>query len=222
MNRDYLSLASKIRSCHQCPFRDQNIEPLVPAYATPPVPVMFIGENPSWGEGQDVPFAERTISGKALNKYYLEPLGLSRSEVWITDLFKCRYPKHVYKAKSKNKAIIQEVTETCAKLWLVEEIKLCQPKVVVSLSDSQVYQHLRRVFNLATSAKFDMAVGKLHEVLFNGINVNLFPMIHPDVSRFEGDGDNRKLNVRRKWAPIHAVEHIPDLKVVFRNISGLT
>jgi uracil-DNA glycosylase len=49
---------------------------------------MFVGENPSWADHQQTPFSETTISGRALRRYYLEPLGLRESDVWITDLFK--------------------------------------------------------------------------------------------------------------------------------------
>jgi hypothetical protein len=36
-------------------------------------------------------------------------------------------------------------------------------------------------------------------------------MIHPDISRPEGDRDNWKLNARKKWAVKHAQEHIQAL-----------
>ena len=35
------------------------------------------------------------------DKHYIKPLGLNRNQVWITDLFKCRYPKEVYREKQK-------------------------------------------------------------------------------------------------------------------------
>jgi uracil-DNA glycosylase family 4 len=212
MNPEYEKLVIGIRSCNACSFRDAAIEPLAPSWVQPPVPILFVGENPSWAEDQDVPFAESTISGQALEQNYLQPLGLSREQVWITDLFKCRYPKAVYSAKSKNEKLIQSVAATCACQWLLWEISLANPKVVITLSDKQVYQRMRRAFDLPTPAKFVKAAGRAHAISLDGMQVTLFPMVHPDISRPLGEGDNRKPAARSKWAPIHQHEHIPALK----------
>lgn len=117
MKPEYEVIARNIRQCSECSFRDLIIEPLFPALPSTPVSIMFIGENPSWAEKQDIPFAETTTSGQALNKYYLHPLGLSRSDVWITDLFKCRYPKRIYRAKAQHeRTTIQSVVTKCSHL----------------------------------------------------------------------------------------------------------
>ncbi|MCX6245299.1 MAG: hypothetical protein NTU98_11415 [Bacteroidetes bacterium] len=167
-------------------------------------------------EDQKEPFSPNTISGKALDKYYLKPLGLTRDDVWITDIIKCRYPKEepldIYHNKVKFNKEIQETAEKCCELWLVEEIKQAKPKVIVTLSDKEVYQRLRRVYKLKTPVKIEDAVGKSHNVTVAGHSTILFPMIHPDISRPEGDGDNRKLKARRKWSVFHEKEYIPNLK----------
>ncbi|MBL7184029.1 MAG: hypothetical protein ISS50_06230 [Anaerolineae bacterium] len=214
MKSEYELLAYGIHQCSECrSFRDTKIEPLAPALALPiPVPIMFVGENPSWAEGQDIPFAESTPSGQALEKYYLMPLGLSRNQVWITDLFKCRYPKRIYRAKPQHDKTIQAVAKTCSHLWLIQEIALAQPKIVVTLADKEVYQRLRRAFDLPTPKKFADAVGRPHAVTLGGVTVTLFPMIHPDVSRPLDNGDKRKSATRKKWAIIHQQEHIAALK----------
>lgn len=98
---------------------------------------------------------------------------------------------------------IQSAAETFARLWLVYEISLANPMVVVTLSDKQVYQRSRRAFGLRTPTIFTKAVWNPHMVSMTGIEVTLFPMIHPGISRSLGDGDNRKLNARRKWSGIH-------------------
>ncbi len=212
MQSEYESLAHNIRLCSECSFHNSNIDPLPPAQSRAPVSVMFIGENPSWAEGQDVPFAESTRSGQALEKYYLKPLGLSRNHVWITDLFKCRYPKPIYKAKAEHSKIIQAVANSCSHLWLLQEIALAQPKIVVTLSDKEVYQRFRRAFDLPTPKKFSDAVGKPHAVTLANLIIMLFPMIHPDVSRPMGDSDKQKTMTRKKWSIIHQQVHIVALK----------
>jgi uracil-DNA glycosylase family 4 len=87
MNSELISLRLTIQECTACSFWNPAITPLAPSLVESPISVMFIGENPSWAEEQTEPFASNTISGGALEKYYLMPLGLTRSQVWITDLF---------------------------------------------------------------------------------------------------------------------------------------
>jgi uracil-DNA glycosylase family 4 len=211
MNQSKHILVEKIQQCSSCSFRNPSIKPLPPDSEFEEVKIMFIGENPSWEEKQEVPFSPNTISGKALDKHYIKPLGLTRKQVWITDLFKCRYPKDIYKEKQKNDSLIQDVAETCSNLWLIQEIKIAKPKVIVTLSDKQVFQRLRKIFNLPIPSKFYDVGGKPHEITIDGFKTILFPMIHPDISRPLGDGDNRKKNSREKWAPLHHQKHIPVL-----------
>ena len=209
---NWKTIAASIGECNSCVFRHSSITPLAPRQVPVPVRVMFIGENPSWAESQPEPFAQGTISGDALDAHYLRPLGLDRRQVWITDLMKCRYPKDIYRAKGTYDTQIQEAASTCSILWLVKEIELARPKVLVTLSNTQVYQRFRGIFRLRVSHSFEDAVGKAHAIELGGYRTILFPMVHPDVSRPEGDGDNRKLNVRMKWAPLHRDNHTAMLK----------
>ncbi len=218
MEIEYANLATQIMNCNACSFRDPEIKPLTAAYVEPPVAIMFIGENPSWEVEQEVPFDVRTVSGRSLDINYLEPLGLTRDQVWITDLFKCRYPKDVYHTKQREEARIQgEVVANCMQ-WLVQEISFVRPKVVVSLSDRQVYRRLRNAFSLATPARFARAAGKPHNVEFGEVPVVLFPMVHPDVARPLDQGDARKPGPREKWAPIHRRNHLPALAIFIENL----
>lgn len=219
MNIELFSLCSSIHECTACSFRIPEITPLAPSLVNVPVIVMFIGENPSWAEEQTEPFSSNTISGDALEKFYLKPLELKRSQVWITDLFKCRYPKEIYRAKSQFEHQIQANAETCASKWLVAEIMLAQPKIIVTLSDRQVYQRLRTAFSLSTPKSFEKAVGKSHRVSLGQLESQLFPMVHPDISRPIGEGDGRKENARQKWAPLHSNIHIPALKSLVESIT---
>ncbi len=218
MKTEFEILSQSIRQCSECQFRNSEIEPLAPAPVTIPVLIMFVGENPSWAEGQSIPFAASTPSGQALDKHYLQPLSLIREEVWITDLFKCRYPKGIYRAKLQHDKAIQKVAETCARLWLLREIMLVHPKVIVTLSDKQVYQRLRRAFDLHVPQDFSKAVGQPHAITLAETSTILFPMVHPDISRPLGDGDTRKSPARKKWALVHRQEHIPALKGLLKAI----
>ncbi|HAL62442.1 MAG TPA: hypothetical protein DCP08_08565 [Chloroflexi bacterium] len=212
----------EIFSCRKCSFRDDAYPPLPPVSAPVPVKLLLIGENPSWAEEQQTPFDPRTISGQALDRNYLEPLGLERVEVWITDLFKCRYPKEIYLKKGKYARKIQAVADTCARQWLIKELCYATPKVVATLSDREVYQRLQRIFNPRTPSRFQEAVGQPWSVKLGEVATLLFPMIHPDISRPPGEGDNRKITARQKWAPRHHEEHIPALRRLVESPGGIT
>ncbi len=217
MQSEYELLAQSIRQCSACSFRDPEIKPLAPALPSPiPAKIMFVGENPSWADEQDVPFADSTPSGQALEKNYLKPLGLSRHQVWITDLFKCRYPKEIYRVKGQNDSITQEVARTCSRLWLIREIEIAKSEIVVTLAKDEVYQRLRRAFDLPVPKSFDDAVGKPHRITLGGFALTLFPMIHPDISTPLADGDKWKSIARQKWVSLHQQEHIPALKEVLQ------
>jgi uracil-DNA glycosylase family 4 len=212
------SLTDSIRRCRACAFSDPAYPPIPPQDISLPVPVMFIGESPSWAEDQDMPFAASTTSGQALENHYLAPLGLPRENVWITNLLKCRHPHEMYAHKAKYTADIRAAAEVCTQHWLLKELALVQPRVVVTLSDYLVYQRIRRLFDLALSPAFEDALGQAHSVTLGGREVLLFPMIHPDISRPEGDGDSRKLHSRRRWAPLHHAQHLPALKTVLAEV----
>lgn len=219
MATSYAQLADRIRGCTACFFRDAGIEPLPAVHAHPPVSIMFVGENPSWQAGQAAPFDPRTISGQSLDTHYLKALSLSRDDVWVTDLFKCRYPKAIYRSKTKNETRVRrEVVQTCAQ-WLLAEIAYAQPKVLVTLSNTQVYQRIRHSFSLPIPASFAAAAGKSHVINLNGQRLTLFPMVHPDIARPPNEGDRRKLPAREKWADRHAREHIPALVALMRSKS---
>lgn len=142
-------------------------------------------------------------------RYRNDPVGFCQEVLGV----KSRYPKHVYRNKTANDALIQQVAVTCAQLWLVRELAIA-PRIVVTLSDKEVYQRLRTAFEWKTPRLFSDAVGRPHTVQIGERPVNIFPMIHPDISRPIGDGDNRKQKVRAKWAPLHHKYHIPELRAL--------
>ena len=90
----------------------------------PNADLMFIGEGPGQHEDlQGVPFVGR--SGQLLSTL-LERVGLSRPEVYIANVVKCRPPG--------NRDPRQDEIDAC-KGYLVEQIKLIDPAVVVTLGN---------------------------------------------------------------------------------------
>lgn len=205
-------LITKLEACTACEFHNPEFKPLAPAGSSSLARIMFLGENPSWASNQATAFAPTTISGRALRENYLKPLGVSESQAWITDLFKCRYPKDVYLDKSGNESLIQRIACECAKRWLVWETELARPTILVTLGDKEVYQRIRKCFRWQLPKVFEEAVGLPHQVQLGERTLILFPMVHPDISRPVDDVDKRKIKVRTKWAPLNRDMHIPALK----------
>ena len=83
---------------------------------------MFVGEAP--GEQEDlsgIPFVGR--AGKLFDKY-LEAVDISRDEVYIANILKCRPPK--------NRDPLPDEQDKCIE-WLREQTRLIKPKIIVCL-----------------------------------------------------------------------------------------
>lgn len=84
--------------------------------------IMFIGEAP--GEKEDlsgIPFVG--AAGKLLDKY-LEVVDISRDDVYIANILKCRPPK--------NRDPLPEEEDACID-YLREQVRLINPKIIVCL-----------------------------------------------------------------------------------------
>lgn len=120
--------------------------------------VLIIGEAPGKKEDElEVPFVGR--SGEILNGF-LEEIGLSRDEVFITNTILCRPPKN-------RNPKIQEL-KNC-KTRLNECIKLVDPEVIITLGNFST-QYL-----LNTKEGITMLRGKIYEKE----GYKILPMLHP-------------------------------------------
>ena len=120
-------LADQIRVCIECPLcKSRNNA--VPGEGKLNAKVMVIGEGP--GKQEDAlgrPFVGS--SGKYLD-HVLAGTGISRSDLFITNIVKCRPP-------SNRTPKIGEV-ETCTSLYLFEQLRLINPKLVLLLGSVAV------------------------------------------------------------------------------------
>ena len=82
-------VAATIRACDQCPLHSARTQ-AVPGAGRPDADIMFIGEAPGYHEDQQgLPFVG--ASGKYLGDL-LGQIGLTRNDVFITNVVKCRPP----------------------------------------------------------------------------------------------------------------------------------
>ncbi|MDP9119436.1 MAG: uracil-DNA glycosylase, partial [Actinomycetota bacterium] len=87
--------------------------------------VMFIGEAPGFHEDkQGEPFVG--AAGQLLTRMLDESLGIAREDVYIANVIKCRPPG--------NRDPQEDEIESCTP-WLVEQVSLIQPKIMVTLGN---------------------------------------------------------------------------------------
>lgn len=125
--------------------------------------IAFIGEAP--GRDEDLrgePFVGR--AGRLLDQA-LGKAGVARSQVYITNLVKCRPPDNRRPRKD-------EIT-TCTSMYLESEIEEISPHVICALGQTVAERLLGQKLGMA-----DM-VGKESPIVFAGMNRRLFVAYHP-------------------------------------------
>ncbi len=112
-------LHQKINACTLCPLSRERTH-AVPGEGPPHPTIMLIGEAPGRNEDETGrPFCG--AAGKKLDML-LESAGLSRENVFITSVVKCRPPEN--RVPTLNEAF------TCKTNYLLEQIKILQPKII--------------------------------------------------------------------------------------------
>jgi DNA polymerase len=115
-------LAKQIVVCTKCELH-RSRKNAVPGEGPTHAEIMFIGEGPGAREDeQGHPFVG--ASGKFLNQL-LEQAGVTRSEVWITNVVKCRPPG--------NRDPLPNEVEICTSNYLQHQIKIVNPSIIVTL-----------------------------------------------------------------------------------------
>ena len=114
-------LEERIRTCQKCPLSQLRTN-AVPGSGSYDAKVMFVGEAPGyWEDQKGLPFVGR--AGKVLDEL-LREIGLSRDEVYITNIVKCRPPE--------NRDPTEEEIKACSP-YLDRQIDIIRPKVIVPL-----------------------------------------------------------------------------------------
>ena len=153
--------ADETAGCERCALAAGRTQ-VVFGSGDPDADLMFVGEAPGFHEDQQgVPFVGQ--AGKLLERL-LDEIGLQRSDVWITNVLKCRPPG--------NRDPLPAEIESCEP-HLFRQIELIQPKLVATLG------------NFATKLLSGSPLGitRVHgveqEVTLGGLRVTLYPIYHP-------------------------------------------
>ncbi len=118
-------IREEIGDCTRCPLAFQGRHTIVFGDGDPRARLMFVGEGPGADEdAQGLPFVGR--AGQLLNNM-IAAMGLSREQVYIANIVKCRPPQ--------NRTPDPQEARTCSP-FLFRQIQIIQPEVIVALGST--------------------------------------------------------------------------------------
>jgi len=153
-----VAIRTDIGDCTRCKLHTLGRRQVVFGVGNPQADLMFVGEAPGADEDiQGEPFVGR--AGQLLTKI-IEAIGLSRSDVYIANVIKCRPPQ--------NRNPEQDEVETCEP-FLFKQIDVIQPKVIVALGTFAARGLLRTLD----------PISRLRGRVFEYRGAKLIPTFHP-------------------------------------------
>lgn len=156
--KELLDIRNWIGDCGRCGLHEKRTK-IVFGDGNPNADLMFIGEGPGRDEDlQGLPFIG--AAGKLLTSMIEGGLKKSRSDVYITNIVKCRPPG--------NRDPLPDETCVC-KRFLVEQIRLIQPKVICALGRIAA-QNLLEVRT---------PISKMRGNWFEFMGIKVMPTFHP-------------------------------------------
>ena len=156
-------LYREIANCQDCALARGRTK-VVPGEGPEDAELLFIGEAPGWYEDQQGrPFVGS--AGEYLDQL-LASVGLSRKQVYIANVVKCRPPD--------NREPLSGEIEACRR-WLDRQIEIIQPKVIVTLGRYSLARYFPKE-----------SVGKIHGKARKIDGVIYYPMYHPAAALHQG------------------------------------
>ena len=157
MQSELNSYLDSIKDCLKCPL-GKSRKNIVLGSGNPNASIVFVGEAPGKEEDlQGLPFVGR--SGKLLDKM-LKAINLSRNDVYILNVLKCRPPN--------NRDPLPSEIEECEP-YLKKQLELIKPKLIVSLGRISAMTILRTKESLAN----------MRNKIFNYEGIDFLVTYHP-------------------------------------------
>lgn len=152
-------LYAPYHACQACPLGTLGRQRVVFGEGNADAKLMIIGEAPGDQEDQQGrPFVGR--SGKLLTQSLLT-LGISREEIFISNIVKCRPPNNRKPSSFESK--------TCKELLLLRQIEIIKPRLICTLGATA----------LAGLIETKEAISKLRGVMICWNSTHLLPTFHP-------------------------------------------
>jgi uracil-DNA glycosylase family 4 len=159
-------LAHSLHNCQRCKLAKLGRTQVVFGVGNPNAQVMFIGEGPGFHEDkQGEPFVG--AAGKLLNEL-LQSAGLSRAEIYIANVVKCRPPN--------NRDPEPDEVETC-KPFLFQQIDVIKPKLLCTLGRWSTETILER----------KVSITRIRAQVISHKNLVVFPLLHPAAALHQGN-----------------------------------
>ncbi|MFW9780227.1 MAG: uracil-DNA glycosylase family protein [Candidatus Heimdallarchaeota archaeon] len=156
---EFWELRDQVASCFKCGLHTEGIHPIF-GEGRFNAKVIFIGEAPGATENRLTrPFVG--ASGNVLNEF-LEKIGLSRNDVFITNIVKCRPPN--------NRDPTTKEINVCSP-YLLQQIRMMHAQIVVTLG------RFAAGFFLSHFKGMNEIVGRVHSL--ENHQFSLLPMFHP-------------------------------------------
>jgi uracil-DNA glycosylase family 4 len=188
-------LHAEVRACVKCGLHATRTQ-AVPGIGPCPADIMIVGEAPGFNEDrQGEPFVG--AAGHLLDTL-LARIGLGRSDVYITNVLKCRPPQ--------NRDPMPNEVESCSP-YLARQLALIKPKVVLVLGRHALERLLPG----------QGSISRVHGSLVRRGDVAYVPLYHPAaalhngalVADLEHDFDRVKAYLDRLLAPPPPPEPVP-------------
>ena len=155
--RELESLKTEVLRCKRCGLADTRLNVVFGA-GNPKASLMFVGEAPGSEEDkQGLPFVGR--AGQLLTKI-IEAMGLSRDDVYIANILKCRPPD--------NRAPLPEEIQVC-RYNVRRQIAIIKPKVICTLGK----------FASQTLLDTEITISELRGKFYEYDGIKVMPTFHP-------------------------------------------
>ena len=153
-----LAIREDIGDCTRCKLHTLGRTQVVFGVGNPDADLMFVGEAPGADEDvQGIPFVGR--AGQLLTKI-VEAIGLTRDDVYIANIIKCRPPQ--------NRNPEPDEVATCEP-FLFRQIDIIKPKIIVALGK----------YAAQTLLRSETPISRLRGRQFDYRGATLIPTFHP-------------------------------------------
>ncbi len=163
MSKELELVNSEIISCTKCELHKSRTN-AVPGEGPHDARIMFVGEGPGQNEDeQGRPFVG--AAGKLLTEF-IESIGLKRSEVFITNIVKCRPPN--------NRAPRKSEVETCSP-YLDSQMRVIKPQIICALGTPAITALLGQEYSATRAHGKPVSKG----------DMTVLPMYHPAAALYD-------------------------------------
>jgi uracil-DNA glycosylase family 4 len=158
---ELIALYREVQACQKCPLHATRTN-VVFGSGNADADLMFVGEAPGFHEDQQgKPFVG--AAGKLLDKL-LGEIGMSRDDVFIANVLKCRPPG--------NRDPEPEEIEEC-KPFLHNQVELIEPLVICTLGNFSTKLLTRRQDGITR------VHGRPQDHAISGLPIRIYPIFHP-------------------------------------------